>query len=186
MNRHPRSLNWLLGFWLLGSVLICLIAGCASAPPPKEEPVAKKEAPDPRSFLGVEISIPQLTYTMGDRIPLKLVLSNKSKDTLNFEFPTSQIFDIGITTAEGKQVTTWGKGKAGLQKITSRRIAPGTSELFTWEWSTADASFDSPGGTENKALPAGTYFITGYLKLAQPLSSKPVAVVIKDKPVEGR
>lgn len=159
-----------------------LISGCGSAPVKKDVAAPPPPAKDPRSYLTAEISVPKLTYNLGDVIPIKLSVANSSAETLRFQFPTPSVFDIEIKTSDSKSVQSWGKNKPFLQKITYRAIPPGTEEIFTWQWSTDDASLENADSPSNRSLPPGTYMLYGYLRLTPLLASKPVLITLNAKP----
>ncbi|WP_231314137.1 BsuPI-related putative proteinase inhibitor [Neobacillus sedimentimangrovi] len=99
-----------------------------------------------------------------ERVEIELVLQNKGKFPLHYEFPTSQYYELVITNQEGEEVYRFSKGRLFLQAIHMISLKP--KETITWKeyWNYQ---------LDGKRVPSGKYTLLAQLKPIR-LNDKPI------------
>ncbi|MFC5735710.1 BsuPI-related putative proteinase inhibitor [Cytobacillus gottheilii] len=87
-------------------------------------------------------------------VVMDLKLENIGDETVNFDFHSSQKYEIEISDEAGNEIYTYSKGKSFLQVLQNLALTPGESKHWTEKW-----NFQKEG----KELNPGTYKITAAL-----------------------
>ncbi|KON89466.1 hypothetical protein AF332_23365 [Sporosarcina globispora] len=69
-----------------------------------------------------------------ENMEIELLLRNTASYPLNFEFRTSQFYEVGIFNQKGQQVYSSSEGKAFLQAIQTIAINPDESKVWKEQW----------------------------------------------------
>lgn len=94
-------------------------------------------------------------YKPAESVTINLTLKNPSSTTVKWVFPSSQIYEITISSQDGRKVWTWSEERMFLTVITELTLAPGEEKHWseTWDQKTADGA----------QVPDGYYKITAEL-----------------------
>ncbi|WP_026585284.1 BsuPI-related putative proteinase inhibitor [Bacillus sp. J33] len=69
-----------------------------------------------------------------EALEMDVILRNTASYPLEFEFPTSQKYEIKIHDAKGNEVYTYSNGKAFLQALQTLRLNPDESMIWKEKW----------------------------------------------------
>lgn len=75
-----------------------------------------------------------IPYAGPESLEMEMVLRNTSSYPVNFEFPTSQKYEIQVKDANGNEVYTYSKGKAFLQALQTLTLNPDESMIWMEKW----------------------------------------------------
>lgn len=90
-------------------------------------------------------------YMENEEMVIEVRLENTGEETLNFEFSTSQKYEIEISDEDGKVLYTYSKGKSFLQVLQNLALKPGESQVWTEKLN---------AGKDEVELKPGSYKIT--------------------------
>ena len=102
-----------------------------------------------------------------EKVEMELFLKNDGDLPLNFEFPTSQIYEITITNPAGRGVYRYSKGRSFLQAFQTIRIGPHKTYKRTETW-----NYQING----QRVPKGEYSVNAIFK----------PIHLNDHPIEDR
>jgi hypothetical protein len=89
---------------------------------------------------------------------IELFLKNEGDIPLNFEFPTSQIFDLSILNQAGREIYRYSKGRYFLQAFQTVRIEPHKTYKRSERWNYQ---------VNGKRVPKGEYTVENSFKPTQ-------------------
>ncbi len=108
------------------------------------------------------IGVEELKYTFyvvpqagPEAVEFAMFLRNEGEIPLNFEFPSSHIYDITVTDQSGREVYDYSKGRYFLQAFQSIRLQPQQTIINGEKW---NCQF------QGKRVPAGEYNVHVTLK----------------------
>lgn len=111
----------------------------------------------------------QFQFTMvpnagNEIVVFELLIKNNEETPFNFEFPTSQYYEITVTDPSGHEVYRYSKGRFFLQALQTIRIDPYQTfrKVESWDYK-----------VNGKRVPAGQYTVTATL-LPRKLNDKPL------------
>ncbi|HDJ25959.1 MAG TPA: hypothetical protein ENF34_01415 [Candidatus Bathyarchaeota archaeon] len=78
---------------------------------------------------------------------VRMAVENVASEPITLAFRTSQVWDVEIRDSGGRVLWRWSAGKAFLQVVQYRKLAPGEEMAFQTEW-------EAPG--------PGHYTVVGY------------------------
>jgi len=80
-------------------------------------------------------------------VDVVMTLTNNTPQTINYTFPSAQVFDIFIKDSFGNIISSWSRDLFFAQVVTNLSIAPGQSKTVGGrvELTTADGQFIYPG-----------------------------------------
>lgn len=93
-------------------------------------------------------------YQAGQPVTITLILCNDTATEQEYEFPTSQQYDIMIEQG-GNTVWTWSEGRFFMQAFTTLTLKPSECKMFTEQWDQVDST--------GQQVPAGTYTVRGII-----------------------
>jgi Intracellular proteinase inhibitor len=98
-----------------------------------------------------------------ERVEFELLIKNNEETPLQFEFPTSQFYEITVTDLSGNEVYRYSKGRFFLQAIQNLKIEPHQTyrNVESWDYK-----------VNGKRVPAGEYTVSATL-LSRKLNDKP-------------
>ncbi|HID07744.1 MAG TPA: hypothetical protein EYP10_11435, partial [Armatimonadetes bacterium] len=86
----------------------------------------------------LKLSVDKSTYRVGERVLMKLTVTNTTDMPITLRFRSGQKFDF-IVKADGKEVWRWSRGKVFIMMLTALRLKPNESKVFTTNEFTPDA-----------------------------------------------
>jgi hypothetical protein len=100
-----------------------------------------------------------------ESVGFELLIKNNGETPLNFEFPTSQYYEITVTDPLGNEVYRYSKGRFFLQALQTIKIEPQQTyrKVENWDYK-----------VNGKRVPAGEYTVTATL-LPRKLNDKPLS-----------
>lgn len=102
--------------------------------------------------VAISLTIEKPRYTTREEMKITLTVSNRTRATVSYQFPSSQWYDVQIIS--GKQVVwSWSHGKVYTQAFTTLALEPGTSRTFPLIWNLRGNN-GSPVAPGNYALVA--------------------------------
>jgi Intracellular proteinase inhibitor len=104
--------------------------------------------------------VPQVGH---ERVEFELLIKNNEATPLDFEFPTSQYYEITVTDRSGNEVYRYSKGRFFLQALQNLKIEPYQTHRNVESWDYK---------VNGKRVPAGQYTVTATL-LPRKLNEKP-------------
>ncbi|MBT2689008.1 hypothetical protein J7I93_12510 [Bacillus sp. ISL-47] len=96
-----------------------------------------------------------IPYAAPETLEMEVVLRNTASYPLDFEFPTSQKYDITINDKNGNEVYLYSRGKAFLQALQTLTLNPDESMIWKEQWNYAH---------EGKRVSEGEYQINAILQ----------------------
>ncbi|GLB58869.1 BsuPI-related putative proteinase inhibitor [Cytobacillus sp. NCCP-133] len=75
-----------------------------------------------------------LPYAGPERLEMDIILRNTENDPLDFEFPSSQKYEILIYDEKGNPVYSYSKGKVFLQALQTLKLKPDESLIWREQW----------------------------------------------------
>ncbi|WP_419888724.1 BsuPI-related putative proteinase inhibitor [Neobacillus niacini] len=100
-----------------------------------------------------------------ETVKFELFIKNNEESPLNFEFPTSQYYEITVTDQSGHEVYRYSKGRFFLQALQTIKIEPHKTyrKVELWDYQ-----------LHGKRVPAGEYIVSATL-LPRKINDKPIS-----------
>ncbi len=92
------------------------------------------------------------TFTQGEEITFTLTIRNISSEIQTLHFTSGQQYDFVVKNTEGTEIWRWSNGMAFTQALTSYRLVPGQSQIFTYTW-------DQVISSDGTIIPVGNYVL---------------------------
>ncbi|MBV9851592.1 MAG: hypothetical protein JO250_18135 [Armatimonadetes bacterium] len=127
------------------ALVVPALAQDAGTPPatnsaPVNRPIPGKVLIFPPKDTGAgSLKTSRSSYRPGQPVRFTFTIANPTSKTVNYDFATSQQFDITVSDAANTQVWDWAQGKMFAQMITHVGLRPGQKKSFTAVWNGRDA-----------------------------------------------
>jgi len=129
------------------AIAVCATAVCASFVLARAEPSTPPEngtvhvefpkAVDP-AIGYVKLTTNVARYSGAAPVEFTFTVTNPNKSQLSYSFSDSQQFDITVSTADGKPVWHWSKGRKFGQMVSKLVLAPGQAREYKAQWTQLD------------------------------------------------
>ncbi len=117
--------------------------------------------PDSRQSAGSRVRTDRARYAPGQTVHMTFIVTNTTKKTVNYDFPSGQHYDFSVHNTDGKEVWRWSKGRMFTESLTHLALPPGKSITFRGDWNGRDA--------QKKTVPPGRYTVSARL----PFNNRP-------------
>jgi hypothetical protein len=115
-------------------------------------------------------------YSYGQTVHLIFTVANHTKSAINYEFATSQKFDMIISDNAGKPIWKWSRNRVFGQLYHQMTLNSGESTVYSAYWQQRDNN-DTP-------VPPGTYSVTAtFIPIARPKISGNILSNLNNDPV---
>lgn len=145
--------------WMALLVAGVRAAGAAEAPK-KEEPVV------------VALTVTPDKAKVGDKVALKITVTNRSDADTALRFRNGQRYDI-IASRDGAEVWRWSKGRFFIQALGFLRLKAGESRTFNTTWDLKD--------NDGKEVAPGTYSLSARITSLPELTAPAVELGVAEK-----
>jgi len=126
----------------------------------------------PGSIAPAKLSTDKDVYAAGEKVTLTISFTNTGTGDISSYFPSAQKFDFIVMGPDKKEIWRWSAGKMFTMAIQPFALEVGKSVSFSASWDQKDLQL--------KQVAPGRYFIRGYIKLAQGLSSSGKEITINE------
>ncbi len=104
------------------------------------------------------VVLPKKTFSLGESIPIKLVIKNLSSKIAQISYSSSQHYDFHIIDLNKKPVWSWSRGRVFAQTFEELQMLPNASTVFRSTWKQQDDD-------GNPVKPGYYWLIAGWKKL---------------------
>ena len=155
-------------------VALVVVVGCAGASTVTPADQSDMPASAQKGSLSLQLDAPS-EAAVGQSVPLKLTLTNASKDPAQVMLGGRPPFDVIVTSADGAVIWRWSEGQAVQMVLEVRTLKPGEQIVFDAQW---------PATTSDKTPPSpGRYLVRGVLNMDPPekLETTPKEIVLASR-----
>ena len=116
---------------------------CAAGEAPRDRPPPFETSLALQNARGKEAGI----FERNETITMILTIRNRTETQQALTLPSAQTYDCAVSTAAGKEIWRWSKGRMFAQVVTEMTFSPGESRTFKviWDRSRSDGSIAEPG-----------------------------------------
>ena len=152
MERRIRNFNLLFPLLL---IVFCLGFGT--------RPIEPK--------LSVSLFTPKEVYHRREPIELTIIITNESQETISSIYSSSQSFDFAVYKPDQKEIWRWSHDKVFAMMVRPFELSPGKNIKFSYTWKQT--------GNNSQLVPAGKYYVQGWLVLSPRKASLQKMIIIK-------
>ena len=147
--------------------MVIFLVGCK---PPLNEPLPNITPPKMvMDVLELVLESDKMTYSPGEKVVVKLTVTNKGDEPFLHTFRSSQMYDF-IVKKDDEEIWRWSNDKMFLTVLTEFSLNPGQSVSYEDVW--------DQRGNDGKPVPPGRYELIGVLKTVPESLSFPLTIEI--------
>ena len=145
--RLPAAMRERTTLWASTVIALGLLGApgqsCAQREASRDRPPAFETSLALHNARGKEVGV----FERGETITMVLTIRNRTDTPQALTLPSAQTYDCTVSTAAGKEIWRWSKGRMFAQVLTKMTFSPGESKSFkvTWDRSRSDGSTAPPG-----------------------------------------